>query len=100
MKTIFNVPESIVDQCIKTFEYDISNSSQIDILQEECAELIQALSKLKRGKENAIESVKEEMTHVMISSAVIFKMYGINDLDILKEIENKADKYGFYKEWD
>ena len=99
MKTTFDVPDSIVGQCIEKFGYNLSNNIQIDVLQEECAELIQALSKLKRGKDMAIDMVKEELTHVMMSSAIIAKMYDITNGDILNEIEKKADKYSFYKEW-
>lgn len=40
--------------------------SQIDILQEECAELVQAVSKYKRGGDNPISKILEEMADVSI----------------------------------
>ncbi len=40
--------------------------SQIDIMQEECAELVQAVSKYKRGKDNDFSHMLEEMADVTI----------------------------------
>lgn len=40
--------------------------SQIDILQEECAELVQAVSKYKRGKDDDFSHLLEEMADVTI----------------------------------
>ena len=40
--------------------------SQIDILQEECAELVQAVSKYKRGGDKPISNMLEEMADVSI----------------------------------
>ena len=40
--------------------------SQIDIMQEECAELVQAVSKYKRGKDNDFSHLIEEMADVSI----------------------------------
>ena len=77
----------------RSFELD-----QVDLLQEECAELIQALSKLKRGKECAKLGVIEEMTHVLISIEVVSDILGIGSKQIEKCIEEKEkalkDYYG------
>lgn len=71
---------------------------QIDLLQEECAELIQALSKLKRGKKCAKVGVVEEMTHVLISINVVAGLLGIKSEQIDNCIEEKEkalkDYYG------
>jgi NTP pyrophosphatase (non-canonical NTP hydrolase) len=40
--------------------------SEIDIMQEECAELVQAVSKYKRGKDDDFSHLLEEMADVMI----------------------------------
>lgn len=40
--------------------------SQIDIMQEECAELVQAVSKYKRGKDDDFSHLLEEMADVTI----------------------------------
>lgn len=80
-----------VFQCIAEFGCE----SQIDILQEECAELIQACSKAKRGYPDFKERLIEEMAHVFVSSLVVARIYDINEDDIVNEINKKADKYGF-----
>lgn len=69
--------------------------SQTDILQEECAELIQACSKAKRGYPDSKERLIEEIAHVLVSSLVVARIYDINEDDIVNEINKKADKYGF-----
>ena len=73
-------------QCIAEFGCE----SQTDILQEECAELIQACSKAKRGYPDSKERLIEEIAHVLVSSLVVARIY-----DIVNEINKKADKYGF-----
>lgn len=80
-----------VFQCIAEFGCE----SQIDILQEECAELIQACSKAKRGYPDSKERLIEEIAHVLVSSSVVAQIYAINEDDIVNEINKKADKYGF-----
>ncbi len=78
---------------------------QIDILQEECAELIQALSKMKRicdeTQEHGHDAIKyinarkhlvEEMTHVAISSAVVGIQFYISQGEITLEVQRK-DNY-------
>lgn len=80
-----------VFQCIAEF----GSESQTDILQEECAELIQACSKAKRGYPDSKERLIEEIAHVLVSSSVVARIYDINEDDIVNEINKKADKYGF-----
>lgn len=80
-----------VTQCV--CEFGIEN--QVDILEEECAELIQACSKAKRGYPDTRKRLTEEIAHVLISSAVVARIYDIDSSDILDEINKKADKYGF-----
>lgn len=80
-----------VFQCIAEFGSD----SQTDILQEECAELIQACSKAKRGYPDSKDRLIEEIAHVLVSSSVVARIYDINEDDIVNEINKKADKYGF-----
>lgn len=94
-KERFEVPETIIIQCVNKYKYTTDENEHIDILQEECAELIQALSKLKRGKDGAIEHVCTEMTHVMISSAIFAELHEIKQSDITSEIVKKACAVGF-----
>lgn len=71
---------------------------QIDILQEECAELIQALSKYKRAdyvkpKGNVRENLIEEISHVLISIDVVSSILNINPDEVQNEIAKKCNKY-------
>lgn len=86
------IPEKFVDKCIENFEEE---TDQRQILEEECAELIQAISKNIRGKPNSIDQIKEEMTHVLISINVVARKLGISQSDILNEIYKKCNKYGW-----
>lgn len=87
---MFGVSDIFISDCLDNFAHDI----QPDILQEECAELIQAISKFKRNKCDNTRII-EEMSHVLISSAVVAKLFNISEQDIHNEIIKKADKYGF-----
>lgn len=96
---MFGVPDDFVNQRIERF----GTEDQIDILQEECAELIQACSKLKREighftTVDPIDNLKEELAHVAISSAVVSKILDIKNEDIENEIHKKAVKYNFRKD--
>ena len=83
--------EHFVSQCLSEF----GTENQLDIPEEECAELIQACSKAKRGYPDSKKRLTEELAHVLISSAVVARIYDIDESDILKEINKKAEKYGF-----
>lgn len=71
-----------------------NHNEQVDILQEECAELIQALSKLKRyGLDEVVKrNVLEEMTHTLISIASVATILGITEEDIDKQTNAKNPK--------
>lgn len=93
---MFGISNEFIDKCIEHFERD----EQLDILQEECAELIKACSKYKRANNawsqyECIKDMAEELTHVAISSAVVSKLLNIDEQDIQKEVDKKAEKYNF-----
>ena len=95
---MFGISDNFIEQCIEHFE----SEGQLDILQEECAELaieclalIKACSKVKRGKADALDNLKEELAHVAISSAVVANILGITQEDIQEEVDKKAYKYNF-----
>ena len=95
---MFGISNNFVDQCLIRFDKD----DQIDILQEECAELIKACSKVKRGMGHftvvdPLDNLKEELAHVDISSAVVARLLDIKEEDIEKEVNKKAAKYNFKK---
>ena len=54
--------DRILKQAIKQW----GDQAQIDMMIEECAELIQALNKFRRGKENSLANVHEELADVQI----------------------------------
>ncbi len=92
-----NVTENalyINDNFLKAIYKMNDAGTQVSILQEECAELIQAISKLRRGKENAMDMVKEEIAHVAMSSLLAVNILGITQKDIDNEINRKAEKHG------
>lgn len=92
--------QEIVDFALNNFPADL----QIDILQEECAELIKALSKFKRenypdnmtdfkSDSETRNNVIEEMSHVLISMDIVASIVKISERDIQTEINKKVRKY-------
>lgn len=86
--------KEIVDFALKNFPTDL----QMDILQEECAELIKALSKYKRenyskSNEETRSNLIEEMSHVLISIDVVSSILEISVSEIQDEITKKCKKY-------
>lgn len=92
--------QEIVDFALKNFPTDL----QIDILQEECAELINALSKYKRenypdnmtnfhSDSETRNNIIEEMSHVLISMDVVASIVKISERDIQTEIDRKVQKH-------
>jgi len=66
---------------------------QLDIAQEECAELIQAISKWKRyGNEKAKLNVIEEVADVTIMLEQLKIMFGITEEILNDEIDCKIDR--------
>lgn len=65
------------------------SSKQLDILQEECAELISAISHLKRGRCCGSSEVTEEIAHVLISAITCIMCCNIPAIDILNEVNRK-----------
>lgn len=97
---MINVPETHIDQYVEIFGKNTLD--QMDILQEECAELIKAISKYKRSlghytAVDPIDNVIEEITHVAISSEIVARLLSITPDDIQKEINKKATKFNLKK---
>ena len=63
-------------------------NNQSTVCMEECAELIQAVSKAKRGKINR-DNMIEEIADVLICIEMLKQMYMISDEKINKWIEKK-----------
>lgn len=64
-------------------------SSQADMLSEEAAEFMVALNKLRRGKAEAYEGVKEEVADVLIMARQLRYLLGYEDIDRIVEAKLK-----------
>lgn len=74
----------IIQESIK--HYGVENQSTVCM--EECAELIQAISKAKRGKLDT-ENMTEEIADVLICIEMLKKIYDLQDCDIENWIDKK-----------
>lgn len=88
--------EDVIDENLKKIADHYGLDSQLSILQEECAELVQAVSKYKRGDclpfiENN-EAIIEEMADVMIMMFQIQYLMKIPGSFIENQIEKKVDR--------
>lgn len=66
-------------------------NNQSTVCMEECAELIQAISKAKRGKIDR-DNMIEEIADVLICIEMLKQMYMISDEEINKWIERKQER--------
>lgn len=80
----YNIDKSIIVESI--LQYGTENQSTVCM--EECAELIQAISKAKRGKIGH-DNMIEEIADVLICIEMLKQMYMISDEKINKWIEKK-----------
>lgn len=64
---------------------------QLTVCMEECAELIQAISKAKRGKLDA-DNMIEEIADVLICIEILKQIYNIPDCSIKNWIERKQER--------
>lgn len=64
---------------------------QSTICMEECAELIQAISKMKRGKDT-YDNLVEEMADVYIILEQLQCIYGVANVEIQEWIKKKQDR--------
>lgn len=80
----YNINEKIIADSIQHY----GKNNQSTVCMEECAELIQAISKAKRGKINR-DNIIEEIADVLICIEMLKQMYMISDEKINKWIEKK-----------
>lgn len=80
----YNIDESIIARSIDHYGEEI----QATVCMEECAELIQAISKAKRGRIDR-DNMEEEIADVLICIEMLKQMYMISDEKINKWIEKK-----------
>ncbi len=80
----YNINEKIISESIQRY----GKNNQSTVCMEECAELIQAISKAKRGKIDR-DNMIEEIADVLICIEMLKQMYMISDEKINKWIEKK-----------
>ncbi len=62
------------------------------IAMEECSELVQALTKLKRGSTKKIDNLSEEIADVLICIEWVKRIYGVSELDVNHWIDFKISR--------
>ena len=80
----YNINVKIIAESIQHY----GKNNQSTVCMEECAELIQAISKAKCGKINR-DNIIEEIADVLICIEMLKQMYMISDEKINKWIEKK-----------
>ena len=80
----YNINVKIIAESIQHY----GKNNQSTVCMEECAELIQAISKAKRGKIDR-DNMVEEIADVLICIEMLKQMYMISDEKINKWIEMK-----------
>lgn len=78
-----------IDPRIKEIADFYGTGAQLDMLQEECAELIQAVSKFKRRGSKATEQLAEEIADVELMILQIMYLTGMTYTDVANIKENK-----------
>ena len=79
-------------KCTQIIEF-YGRSNQLDILQEECAELIQAVSKIRRGTPGAEEHFIDELSDVYIMVEEFISAFDDDEKTALyKKINEKLDR--------
>lgn len=82
-----NICKSIIAKSIKHYGEEIQST----VCMEECAELIQAISKAKRGKLDE-DNMTEEIADVLICIEMLKQIYNIQDCSIENWIERKQER--------
>ncbi len=88
----YNIDESIIARSIDHYGEEI----QATVCMEECAELIQAISKMIRRNDELSEEdydhLEEEVADVLICIEMLKQIYSIQDLNIKEWIERKQKR--------
>ena len=81
------IDSNVVKKSIEHYGADL----QTVVCMEECEELIQAISKMKRGKDNR-DNLIEEVADVMICIEILKQVYGISENDIQNYVCQKQNR--------
>ena len=81
------IDSNVVKKSIEHYGADL----QTVVCMEECSELIQAISKMQRGKDNRANLI-EEVADVMICIEILKQVYGISDNEIQNYVCQKQNR--------
>ena len=81
------IDSNVVTKSIEHYGSDL----QATVCMEKCSELIQAISKMKRGKDNR-DNLIEEMADVMICMEILKQVYGVSDSEIQNYVCQKQNR--------
>ena len=81
------IDSNVVKKSIEHYGADL----QTVVCMEESAELIQAISKMKRGKDNR-NNLIEEVADVMICIEILKQVYGVSDSEIQNYVCQKQNR--------
>lgn len=85
--------EQEIDNAIATIAMHYGVKAQSMQTCEECAELIQAVSKLTRGvTETRILALVEEIADVRIMMSQLMQLYGIPEPEVSERVEEKLER--------
>lgn len=68
------------------------SEAALTIATEECAELIQAITKLKRGSVKNIDNLSEEIADVLICIDWVKRIYGVSESDVNHWVDYKINR--------
>ena len=85
----YEIDEKVLEQSLDTFgKYYILN-----VVQEELAELIQAISKYRRyGRNIAFDHIQEEVADVLICIDYLYEMALVDEEEVQIYIDNKLER--------
>lgn len=91
-KITYNIDESVIAKSVDHYGEEI----QATVCMEECAELIQAVSKMIRRNDELSEEdydhLEEEVADVLICVEMLKQIYSISDLNIEEWIDRKQKR--------
>lgn len=92
------IPEDHVIKVLKDYQFQLS---QLQVCEEECSELIKAISKYVRStqgmtnisREEARAMIVEELTHVAVCLHMLQKMFDVSQDEINEQVKIKEDVF-------
>ncbi len=86
-KMTYYINKNIISKSIEYYGEEIQST----VCMEECSELIQAISKMKRNKDNE-ENLTEEIADVLVCIETLKQLYSLENSDINNWIRQKQQR--------